>query len=67
MHALRRLWFAEIAAQLVHKFWEVVACSMKRTAERPSGCGVTTWRAAEAQVDAARKERFERAELFCND
>ena len=67
MHALRRLWFAEIAAQLVHKFREIVACNMKRTAERPSGCGVTPGCAAEAQVDAARKERFERAELFCND
>src|SRR5437016_8637421 len=67
MHALRRFWFAEIAAQLVHKFREIVACSMKRTAERPSGCGVTPACAAEAQVDAARKERFERAELFCND
>ena len=67
MHALRRLWSAEIAAQLVHKFREIVACSMKRTAERPSGCGVTPGCAAEAQVDAAGKERFECAELFCND
>ena len=40
---------------------------MKRPAERPSGCRVTPGCAAEAQVDAARKERFERAELFCND
>ena len=53
MHALRRLWFAEIAAQLVHKFREIVACSMKRPAERPSGCRVTPGCAAEAQVDAA--------------
>src|SRR5438309_6872548 len=64
MHTLRRLRFAKIPAQLVHKLWEIVAPSMQRTAQGTSRCGVAPGSAAEAQIDAARKERFESAKLF---
>src|SRR5260370_32772129 len=40
---------------------------MESTAEGPCGCGVAARGTAEAQVNASRGERFERAELLGND
>src|SRR5580704_564550 len=64
MHALRRLRLAKITTQLLQQRWKILARARHGTAESPSRLPITAGGATEAQVNPARKERFERAELF---
>jgi hypothetical protein len=60
------MWLTKISAQLLQKRWEIVVRTMKGTAESLRRSRITTGGAAEAQVDPAGEQRFERAELLCN-
>jgi hypothetical protein len=60
------MWLTKISAQLLQKRWEIVVRTMKGTAESLRRSRITTGGAAEAQVDPAGEQRFERAELLCD-
>src|ERR1700726_4918996 len=64
MDALRGLWFAEIPSQLIQKFGKILACSNQRAAQGARCCGVAARGAADTQINATGKQRFECAELF---
>src|SRR4029077_9660468 len=64
MDSLRGFGLAKITAQFVQKFWEILASSNQRTAQGLRCRGVAARRAADTQVDASGKQRFECAELF---
>ena len=66
MHALRRLRLTQVAAQFVQQRWEILTRTGCGTAKSPRRIPITSGGAAEAQVDPAGKERFERAELLRN-
>src|ERR1700692_616288 len=66
VHSLRRLWFFKIAAQLVQQLREILARRYLRTTQRTRCCRVAARRAADTQVYAAGKQRFECAELLGN-
>src|SRR5277367_2184604 len=53
MHALRRLWLAEIPAQLVQKRWEILARAGRGAAQSPRRFPITPGGTTEAQIDAA--------------
>src|ERR1700740_2197857 len=66
MHVLGRVWFAKISAQLVQKRWKIVIRTVEGTAESLRRSRIAAGGPAEAQVDPAGEQRFERAELLCN-
>ena len=55
MHALRRLWFAKVTAQLVEKLREIVAGGVNRTTEGPRRFRITSGGATEAEINPAGK------------
>lgn len=57
----------EVRLQLNHILWESVAAAAEIAAERAGRELIATRRAAETEIDAAWKERLERAELFGDD
>src|SRR4051794_1073394 len=64
---LARKGGGEEGLQLEDILWEGIAAAAKAATKRARGELVTTRCAAKAQIDAARVERLERAELLRND
>ena len=66
-HALPRQGCAEEALQLTHICWKGVATAAEATAQCASRELISAGGATEAEVNAARIERLQRAKLLCND